>query len=399
MRDASPPPQTTLPETGLPGPALPSSALPSSALPGFTPEALGRLMPMYLWVDAQGNIAGIGPTLAKSLDAGVPGQGAPGQGGAAQALIGSAFSAHFAFRLLHPTTDEADADPFVMARLPPVARRLHLSLRARPDLLLRGTSVSLGPQGDAGVFVNLSFGIHLAGAVRDLDLTEADFAASDLAIEMLYMGEANAAVLGELSALTGRLELARRTAVAQAQSDPLTGLANRRGFDLAIEAELRAFAEGGGHFAVAHLDLDYFKEVNDTFGHAAGDHVLMLVARRMAAELRRGDLVARTGGDEFLILLPGATDLAALSRLAERLIARLEEPCLFEGESFCVSASIGIAVSQGGGGVGEAERLLAEADRALYAAKRAGRGRCVFGPGLIAPARADETRPEGEGPS
>ncbi|RWR29726.1 GGDEF domain-containing protein [Sinirhodobacter populi] len=322
-------------------------------------DALGRLMPMFLICDAQGRIDALGPTMKKIL------------GGAA--ALGALLTSHFTLRVAQ--TEEGDSPD----RVAGTRRRLHLVLRARPEIVLRGSSVELG---EGRVLINLTFGIHLAEAVRAFDLTETDFAASDMAIELLYMAEANVAVLGELGALTSRLEMARRTAEAQALSDPLTGLANRRGLDQAIDAEMAALAQGGSAFAVAHLDLDYFKQVNDTLGHAAGDHVLMIVAQRLTRELRRGDIVARTGGDEFLLLLRGGTDEAALRRLGERLIHRLEQPYTFEGKTCQISASIGIAVSlpieETADHGQQTQRLMEAADRALYAAKRGGRGRCVM---------------------
>ncbi|HEY0213244.1 MAG TPA: GGDEF domain-containing protein [Paenirhodobacter sp.] len=324
-------------------------------------EALGRLMPMFMICDEVGHIAALGSTLMKVL------------GG--QAVLGAPFTDHFVLRVAQAEEGDAEPPDHVIG----VQRRLHLVLRAFPDIALRGSSVDLGA---GSVLINLTFGIHLAEAVRAFGLTETDFAASDMAIELLYMAEANVAVLGELNALTGRLEMARRTAEAQALSDPLTGVANRRGLDQAIETELTAQVQGGSAFAVAHLDLDYFKQVNDTMGHAAGDHVLMMVAQRLMRELRRGDVVARTGGDEFLLLLRGGTNEEALRRLGERLIHRLEQPYIFEGKSCKISASIGIAISQtvdeSTNLMQETQRLMEAADRALYVAKRGGRGRCAM---------------------
>ncbi|MFT3689447.1 GGDEF domain-containing protein [Paenirhodobacter sp.] len=252
--------------------------------PGISITAIGQLMPMFLWLDGHGMIRGVGPTLAKILHP------AP--------CIGELGEEHFLLRL--PQASRGRGGPGMDlpcgAVIPLGGQRIHLVMKNRPEIVLRGSAVGLGQDGKDGALFNLTFGIHLPDAVREFGLTEGDFAASDLAIELLYMGEANAAVLGELSALTGRLDMARRTAVAQAQSDPLTGLANRRGFDKALADFLEAQAMGGAPFAVFHIDLDYFKAVNDTFGHAAGDQVLMKVGVRLIHELRRGDIVARTGG-------------------------------------------------------------------------------------------------------
>ncbi len=333
--------------------------------PCLDSSELGQLMPMFLWLDPQGQVLDLGPTLARVLGCDA---------------VGTRFDDHFVLRRLRLRAPEVPVPDGTVA--PPKmsfdrgALRLHLDLRGHPGVGLRGASVALGLGGEDGVLLNLTFGIHMSEAVREFGLTEADFAASDLAIELLYLGEANAAVLGELGEMTARLELARRSAVVQSLTDPLTGLANRRAFDAALGEEIDAQAHGGAPFAVAHVDLDYFEEVNDTLGHPAGDHVLKTVARRLVQALRKGDLVARTGGDEFLLLLRGLSDRERLLRLGERLIEDIEAPCDFRGTPCRVSASIGLETSQGYDPM-TTDALLAAADRALYAAKRSGRGRAV----------------------
>jgi diguanylate cyclase (GGDEF)-like protein len=193
-------------------------------------------------------------------------------------------------------------------------------------------------------------------------------------MEFLFLSEAKAAVLSELTALTGRLDEARREAVFEALSDPLTGLANRRAFDAALAHAVKSAGRGRRNFALLHIDLDYFKQVNDTLGHAAGDMVLVQAAQVLRDEVRRADHVARVGGDEFMILLRGPVDLAKIEALAERLIARIEEPVVLEGAPCRISASIGVAVAEGCRSE-DATALLAAADSALYQSKRAGRGR------------------------
>jgi len=158
------------------------------------------------------------------------------------------------------------------------------------------------------------------------------------------------AVVGVLMAQVRRL----------AASDPLTGLANRRAAD---EGLLRAQADAqrtGNPLCVAVLDLDAFKQLNDTAGHATGDRVLQQAARNWSAELRAGDLLARTGGDEFLAVL-GDCDLDRGATIAGRLWAVTPSP---------VRCSIGLAVWDAEETM---ERLLARADAALYVRKREGR--------------------------
>ena len=156
--------------------------------------------------------------------------------------------------------------------------------------------------------------------------------------------------------------------------DPLTGLPNRRAFDEELAREVARAARTGAPLAVAVLDVDRFKAVNDGHGHAVGDAVLRAVAARARAVVRAGDLAARTGGEEFGLLLPGA-DLAGAVELAERVRAALAaRPVEAAGRALVVTASLGCAAL----GPGESpEALVARADARMYEAKRAGRDRVV----------------------
>lgn len=150
----------------------------------------------------------------------------------------------------------------------------------------------------------------------------------------------------------------------EAESDPLTALLNRRGFDRRANR-----ADADWHGAVV-IDLDYFKAVNDRYGHAAGDAVLREASRRIAGMARSGDAVARFGGDEFAILLT-ADGICDRDAFADRLLAVLDQPYVLGEVVVCVSASIGIAPRNHDE---EAiDGLLVRADAALYEAKRAGR--------------------------
>jgi diguanylate cyclase (GGDEF)-like protein/PAS domain S-box-containing protein len=146
-----------------------------------------------------------------------------------------------------------------------------------------------------------------------------------------------------------------------ASTDPLTGLSTRRAWDMAITERIRRRGDRAGTFAVALIDLDGLKEINDTRGHDAGDDALAATASALRAALRDGDLVARLGGDEFAILVPEAT-LEVTLALTERILAALPKP---------LSASAGVAVWDGRE---SAIKLQRRADRAMYAAKRGGKG-------------------------
>lgn len=154
-----------------------------------------------------------------------------------------------------------------------------------------------------------------------------------------------------------------------AHHDPLTGLPNRMQFRQKLESALERAARDGQELAVHYLDLDGFKPVNDTFGHAAGDLLLKLVAERLKAVLRNGDLVARLGGDEFAILQhASATDVADI---ADRCIRALGKPFGIANSQIGISVSIGIAVAPENGF--DPDELMSAADSALYQAKASGK--------------------------
>ncbi|HEY0532000.1 MAG TPA: sensor domain-containing diguanylate cyclase [Actinoplanes sp.] len=151
--------------------------------------------------------------------------------------------------------------------------------------------------------------------------------------------------------------------------DTLTGLASR-GLFLERLTEQSATGEPG---ALLFVDLDRFKQVNDTFGHAAGDRLLVTTAERIRSELRGCDLAGRFGGDEFAVLMRGAVDEEAAVGVGERLVRSLSEPILIDGRRVSVGASVGIALSMPGEDPAE---LMRRADIAMYQAKRNGRDRC-----------------------
>jgi diguanylate cyclase (GGDEF)-like protein/PAS domain S-box-containing protein len=156
----------------------------------------------------------------------------------------------------------------------------------------------------------------------------------------------------------------------RAGHDVLTGLPNRELLQRELLQAMEHAAQVGDGLAVLYIDLDGFKAANDRGGHFAGDHVLREVAARLQQGLRHGDLVARVGGDEFVVLLPGCNDAAFARVIAEGLRARLHPPYTLADGPFQLDASIGIACFPEDGN--DAETLLGHADRAMYAAKRTG---------------------------
>lgn len=162
----------------------------------------------------------------------------------------------------------------------------------------------------------------------------------------------------------------------RALHDALTGIANRRFLDVRLEELAEHCRATGAWLGVMHIDLDRFKHINDTLGHAAGDAVLRHVARVLAASVASDDFVARVGGDEFVVVSSGHGGAEALGRIASRLIEELSRPVRFEGRDCWFGASVGIATLRGAEIC--ANQLLVNADVALYRAKREGRGQYVF---------------------
>ncbi len=312
--------------------------------------AFDILCPMHLRLTETGHIVHVAPTLQKLR--------------ANSDLFGKRFLE--VFRLDRPRSVTTMSELMARAR-----SKLHLELRDPPCTSLKGVLVRL-PKGQ-GALVNLSFGISVVEGVQDFGLSSADFAATDLAIEMLYLVEAKSAAMDASRNLNQRLQGAKLAAEEQAATDPLTGLKNRRAADRILET---AIAEDRA-FAVMQLDLDFFKAVNDSKGHAAGDLVLQEVAKIMRAETRRDDVIARVGGDEFLILIEGGAAKDRLKEIATRLIRKIEQPIPFEKETCHISASIGITRRSAGDPRG-IDALIQSSDRALYASKSKGRACASF---------------------
>lgn len=277
---------------------------------------LDRLLPMHLLVAATGHVQHAGPTFAKVC------------GGA---LVGQRFLEVFETR--RPRQASRMADLLALD-----AMRLNLRLRARPEVRLKGLGISLGE----GLLVNLAFSSSVPEAVVEFGLSSGDFAPTDLAVELLYLAEVNKAVMQESRDLNMRLLGAKSRAETEAHTDTLTGLFNRRGMESAMER----YKSCQEQFGLINVDLDRFKQVNDTYGHAAGDAVLLAAARGLKAAVRAEDTVARFGGDEFVVLVHRCSDVQELGDIAQRILEKLEVPVMYEGHACCISGSIGITLSE-----------------------------------------------------
>ncbi|MBR9765008.1 MAG: GGDEF domain-containing protein [Rhodobacteraceae bacterium] len=323
-------------------------------LPALPLESMDALSPMHLVLDDSGHVIHAGPTMQK-LRPDLP-------------MAGQRFLE--LFELSRPRAVSSMA-----ALLASAGIKLHLRLRDDPRTPLKAVLVPLAPdgQGRRGAVVNFSFGISILDAIQTYTLHSGDFAPTDLTIEMLYLIEAKTAAMEASRTLNLRLQGAKIAAEEQAYTDTLTGLKNRRAMDHILARLVRT----GQDFALMHLDLDWFKQVNDTHGHAAGDYVLQHVARLMVDETRAGDTVARIGGDEFVLLFHNLTKRSRIEEIATRLIRRLEIPISFEGASCHISCSMGTTLSTFYDQP-RPDQMLADADSALYASKKAGRARHSF---------------------
>lgn len=206
-------------------------------------------------------------------------------------------------------------------------------------------------------------------------------------VARILMGNANINVFdidrkdefGELSraffALSQQREAAEANLESLAKTDMLTGLNNRRMFDEALVAAINRAGRTNKQLALAYLDIDKFKSINDKYGHGMGDEVLIEFARRLQQTVRCTDIIARLAGDEFVIIFEHAGGHSELSTMGQKIIDRIRVPFIFAEATLQVTTSVGIALitEQGASSVD----ILQAADQALYSAKRAGRNSVV----------------------
>ncbi len=253
----------------------------------------------------------------------------------------------------------------LIGSLAPISR----VLKATPNKRLRRSWIGLG----------LMVGGFVAGyAVVAVTLPRtADHLLLKGVCAVLLSGSVFVWVVARLAEWTAA-EVARLTLrEAEAITDPLTGLHNRRYFDERLHEECLRSTRSGSMVAVAMIDIDRFKGINDTYGHPAGDQVLVSVATALKCAMRRSDILARYGGEEFALLAPDI-ESAQLGTFCQRLVEAVSETktTLHSGETLEVTASIG-ATSQART---NARELVARADMMLYRAKHAGRNRVVIDP-------------------
>jgi diguanylate cyclase (GGDEF)-like protein len=243
----------------------------------------------------------------------------------------------------------------------------HLTLKSMPELVVAAATAfsrDVGPQQSVeGILVDVNRSL--------LEMTQ-NYDAAVRRLEML---------LAEKEALGKQLLEANTQLSRLASTDSLTGLANKRALEEALTRDLARADRDQTWLTILISDIDFFKKVNDTYGHLTGDEVLRQIGRVFAGKMRGGDLAARYGGEEFLLILPGSNAIGG-KIVAERLRKTIEE-LVVQGPKgpFSVTSSFGVASVCGPGCARNIKDLIGRADTALYAAKHGGRNRVVVAEG------------------
>lgn len=234
-----------------------------------------------------------------------------------------------------------------------------------------GVFIMLGQR--AGWAITLGTAVGLAVGNAHLAAPYSGNAMATAVLSLLYLGFVFHAYVDRSLSFFARMRVYNRELQQLASRDPLTGVMNARAYYAACDQQIRLGRRNRRPFAVLFVDLDHFKRINDTLGHAAGDEVLRTVARTLQAGIRASDLLGRIGGEEFSIFLP-ETDVDGAVQLAEGLRAAVQA-ChpRAGGEAIAVTASIGVAASHDADAALPA--IQERADEAMYRAKQAGRNR------------------------
>ncbi|MBP8133429.1 MAG: GGDEF domain-containing protein, partial [Zoogloea sp.] len=197
-----------------------------------------------------------------------------------------------------------------------------------------------------------------------------------LAVLTWQLATGRARAFARAQAMTRELRESEERMRHMAQHDPLTHLPNRALFSDRLQAALARARRDSAGAGLMFVDLDHFKPVNDAYGHAVGDHLLVAATKRMRDCLRESDTLARVGGDEFVVLLPHIDTRDDARLVAERIRTSLALPFLIDNHALAISASIGIGIFPEHGS--DDVTLIKSADDAMYRAKDAGRDRLVF---------------------
>lgn len=317
-------------------------------------ETIGRIFPFSILIDGDGTVMQIGPSLLKIAEG--------------RCMIGQ--PVFDVVKIVKPMRlDRAQCLRDVLGA------RLVVDVPDRNGveaLKLYGMACPVEVAGAAHVLIVLTPGVNARRFVEVHNLKITDFGPADGSADLLPLLAMQEDMLEDGKRQSAKLRAARDVAEHLANHDVLTELPNRRALMDRLTAKLSRRP-----LAVMHVDLDKFKEINDTFGHAAGDAALQHAAAGMREALGADALCARLGGDEFVAVLEGEWLEQALVALAHRVIARVSQPFSFMNEALTVTASVGLAVAHPDDGL-SADDILHNADLALYEVKRGGRSTAIL---------------------
>lgn len=328
---------------------------------GLNPDDIDLLNPFFLRVGLEGRVMAHGRTIPRVYGV--------------DDLVGREVSDLFIFvRPRNVTPDQ------LVAGLPSLKIRTRIS-EGELSTTFNGSSVPFyGPDGSAeGAILMLSPGIEVQRLVDLFALKQKDLPAADSSADLLFLVQTQKQMLLDAIANAERLERARHQAEEMASTDSMTGLMNRRGLTQRFE-KIMASKSGCG---VLHVDLDRFKPINDTYGHTAGDAVILGVARILEDVCPAPSFAARIGGDEFVVVAPGADTLALLKSIARDIHAEISRPIDWNGVPVQVGATCGLAMAEPGQQT-TLDEILHMSDLALFEGKRSDRGSlCIFDPALM----------------
>ncbi len=328
---------------------------------GIDRDLLCKLCPLHVLVDDTGQIVGAGPTLQKVLG---------------PTIVGQVLFDAFAIKRPRNLRDMADLARYMGQKL---------TLQADPTnsegVMLRGMAVPLQAEGRTFWLIDLAFGANFAEVVAGHALTATDFKPNDASIDLLYTFETQRGLLKDSEDLARALRRAKAEAERMAMQDPLTGLANRRALNARLD-QILAQPVSSRQCALLLVDLNEFKDINDNFGHEAGDRVLKHAAACLEAIAGPKDLAVRIGGDEFALIIDAGQCTATIDEIADNLASRIATPVKLDRIECAVGASIGILVFDPAHSE-SMNQLMKEADIALYEAKLSKRNTVLVTPELL----------------
>ena len=278
-------------------------------------DSLDAVLPMHLVVDGEGCILSAGRTIRKAI-------------GSTNPLTNLLET----FTISKPRGIASMGDLYGH-----LGRKLTFSIRKGFEQTLRGVALPLDGEDDH-LLICMTFGAGIVRASEQLDIKEQDFSFADATSDVLYMVRFQELLIAESKRLVQELESSKEEAERRAMTDVLTGLPNRRALSAYLE---KAFdVDDPPELTVLHADLDYFKKVNDTLGHAAGDFILVHAATILKEEAGPDAIVSRIGGDEFMLVVP-SEDRARLKDIANRIMNRIIQPVHYLGQACRIGISLG----------------------------------------------------------